>query len=307
MMFKSAAFITFMLQADNILCFTPNAKVSRRPFNIDTELDGYLDSLAPEVAKGSGPSSYMANIKTNPKPSTVSSYLDTVGGATEPVAPSSYVPPVETAPAAYEYGASSADEATQQTHTHTHHHLHSYTYVYENDSVTIEDDQKVDVEVSVSGGSPSYSAPVASAPAKTFAEPTGIAGGVATGSYLGALASNVLASGGGTSLGNFASSYSVTGPQCQGGRALGNSHLDTIPVTARGATGYSTLNTYASNLNGVPALSFDDYPTESATEPAAFSSAAPAASGDYLSALGANTMSKPTGGSALGNFASTLG
>jgi len=326
MMFKSAAFITFMLQADNILCFTPNAKVSRRPFNIDTELDGYLDSLAPEVAKGSGPSSYMANIKTNPKPSTVSSYLDTVGGATEPVAPSSYVPPVETAPAAYDYGASSAgassegsnayeytntyshtDEATQQTHTHTHHHLHSYTYVYENDSVTIEDDQKVDVEVSVSGGSPSYSAPVASAPAKTFAEPTGIAGGVATGSYLGALASNVLASGGGTSLGNFASSYSVTGPQCQGGRALGNSHLDTIPVTARGATGYSTLNTYASNLNGVPALSFDDYPTESATEPAAFSSAAPAASGDYLSALGANTMSKPTGGSALGNFASTLG
>merc|ERR1712174_111971 len=85
-----------------------------------------------------------------------------------------------------------------QTHTLTHHHLHSYTYVYDNDSVTIEDDQKVDVEVSVSGGAaPSYSAPVA-ASGPDFAEPTGSAGGVATGSYLGALASNVLASGGGT-------------------------------------------------------------------------------------------------------------
>merc|ERR1719251_207521 len=175
MMFKSAALITFMLQAQNISCFTPNAKVSARPFNIDTELDGYLDSLAPEVSQGAGPSSYMAsgNIVTNPKASTVSSYLDNVSGAPEPVAPSSYVPPAEPAPAAYEYSAPSADEATQQTHTHTHHHLHSYTYVYENDSVTIEDDQKVDVEVSVSGGAASYSTPVASGP--DFAEPTGSA------------------------------------------------------------------------------------------------------------------------------------
>jgi len=331
MMFKSAALITFMLQTENISCFTPNAKISNRPFNIDTELDGYLDSLAPEVSQGSGPSSYMAsgNIVTNPKASTVSSYLDNVGGAPEPVAPSSYAPPAEPAPAAYEYSAPSAgasseasnaydytntythtDEATQQTHTHTHHHLHSYTYVYDNDSVTIEDDQKVDVEVSVSGGAASYSTPVASGP--DFAEPTGSAGGVATGSYLGALASNVLASGGGTSLGNFASSYAVTGPQCQGFKALGNPHLDTIPVTAPGASGYSTLSNFASQMNGAVPLSFDDYPTEpAAPEPVAYSApatptSAPAAAGDYLSALGSNTMVKPSGGTALGNFASMI-
>merc|ERR1719517_320532 len=257
MMFKSAALITFMLQAENTSCFTPNARVSSVPFNnIDTELDGYLDSISPEVPQGAGPSSYKANIKTNPKPSTISSYLDNVGGAAaEPVAPSSYAPPAEEpAPAAYEYSTPSADEATQQTHTHTHHHLHSYTYVYDNDSVTIEDDQKVDVEVSVSGGAaPSYSAPV-TASGPQFAEQTGSAGGVATGSYLGALASNVLASGGGTTLGNFASTYSVTGTPCQGFNALGNPHLDTIPVTAQGASGYSTLANFASQMNGAMPL-----------------------------------------------------
>lgn len=329
MMFKSAALITFMLQAENTSCFTPNARVSSVPFNnIDTELDGYLDSISPEVPQGAGPSSYMANIKTTPKPSTISSYLDNVGGAAaEPVAPSSYAPPAEEpAPAAYEYSTPSAasnayeytntythtDEATQQTHTHTHHHLHSYTYVYDNDSVTIEDDQKVDVEVSVSGGAaPSYSAPVA-ASGPQFAEQTGSAGGVATGSYLGALASNVLASGGGTTLGNFASTYSVTGTPCQGFNALGNPHLDTIPVTAQGASGYSTLGNFASQMNGAMPLSFDDYPTTpAAPEPAAYSpsaapASAPAAAGDYLSALGSNTMTKPSGGSALGNFASMI-
>merc|ERR1712228_936943 len=176
----------------------------------------------------------------------------------------------------------------------------------------IEDDQKVDVEVSVSGGAASYSTPVASGP--DFAEPTGSAGGVATGSYLGALASNVLAPGGGTTLSNFASSYSVTGTPCQGFKALGNPHLDTIPVTAQGASGYSTLANFASQINGAMPLSFDDYPTKpAAPEPAAYSAppsaapvSAPAAAGDYLSALGSNTMTKPSGGSALGNFASMI-
>merc|ERR1712174_92835 len=128
----------------------------------------------------------------------------------------------------------------------------------------------------------------------------------ATGSYLGALASNVLASGGGTSLGNFASSYSVTGTPCQGFNALGNPHLDTIPVTAQGASGYSTLANFASQMNGATPLSFDDYPTKAAAPGPAAYSAPPSAAGDYLSALGLNTMTKPSGGSALGNFASML-
>jgi len=98
-MFKSAALIAFMLQAENVSCFTPNAKVSSRTFNIDTELHGYLDQLAPEAPKGSAPVSYMAKITTNPKPSAITSYLDTVSGAApEPVAAPAYSPPA--APAA---------------------------------------------------------------------------------------------------------------------------------------------------------------------------------------------------------------
>jgi len=348
MMFKSAAVTALLLQVANVACFTPNARISSTPFsnydynydNYDTELDGYLDQLAPEApAKFT---SYMPKMTTNPKKSSVVSYLDAVGGAAAAPAPVAAAP-VAAAPAAvaapvassvaspaasntYEYTNtfSHTNEETQQTHTHTHHHLHTYTYSYEYDSVTIEDDQKVDVEVTVSGGAASYKAPAAPAksyaPAKKYAESTGQAGGVATGGYLTNLRTNVMSSGGGNSLQNAASYLPVTGKPCTGGMALGNSYLNAIPVTAAPCTGYNSLSNFASMMNAAIPLQTSDYAAVAPAAPAAPVAAAkpavpaPSAGGDYLSALGGGGSSlkpssyapgggakKPVSGKTLGN------
>jgi len=323
-MFKSAAVTALLLQATNVACFTPNARVSNAPFNnydygyenYDTELDGYLDQLAPEApAKFT---SYMPQIATNPKPSTVASYLDNVGGY-EPVeaAPEVYVE--EAAPVAEYYDATPVsnsyeytntythtNDETQQTHTHTHHHLHTYTYNYEYDSVTIQDDQKVDVEVTVSGGAaayaaPSYSAPVSSyAPSGGFAEPTGQASSAVTGGYLASLASNVMSSGGGNAMGNpHLSSIPVTGTPCSGGLTLGNSYLNAIPVTATPCSGYNNLENFASAMNAAAPMASSDYaaafeaPAAPVEEVAVPDVPAPSAGGDYLSALGGSSYSAP--------------
>jgi len=300
-MFKSAAVTALLLQVSNVACFTPNARVSNTPFNnydygyenYDTELDGYLDQLAPEApAKFT---SYMPQIATNPKPSTVSSYLDYVGGAA-PVAavPEVYEAPEEVAPAAEYY------YETQQTHTHTHHHLHTYTYNYEYDSVTIEDDQKVDVEVTISGGAAQYTAPAASyTPAKTFAEPSGQASSAVTGGYLAALASNVMASAGGNAMGNpHLASIPVTGTPCSGGMALGNSYLGAIPVTAKPCSGYNNLQNFASTMDLSTPMASSDYAAAfeapaAPVEVAAPAVPAPSAGGDYLSALGGSSYTAP--------------
>lgn len=257
-MFKSATLIALMLQAENVSCFSPNAKVSGRAFNIDTELNGYLDQLAPEAPKGAAPVSYMAKIVTSPKPSAITSYLDTVSGATpEPVAAPAYSPPAAPAapaytappaPAAPAYSAPTAD--TQQTFTHTHQHVHSYSYNYDNDSVTIGDDQKVNVQVSSSSASAS--------PVFTASGGPAIAAAAAT--YLSALGTNVMASGGGTAMTNpHLATIPVTAPPCTGYSTLGNDHLNIMPVTAPGCKGSSTLGVSHLDYVSGATLVFGDY------------------------------------------------
>jgi len=275
-MFKSATLIALMLQAENVSCFSPNAKVSGRAFNIDTELNGYLDQLAPEAPKGAAPVSYMAKIVTSPKPSAITSYLDTVSGATpEPVAAPAYSPPAAPAapaytappaPAAPAYSAPTAGATsnaydytntfshtnpdTQQTFTHTHQHVHSYSYNYDNDSVTIGDDQKVNVQVSSSSASAS--------PVFTASGGPAIAAAAAT--YLSALGTNVMASGGGTAMTNpHLATIPVTAPPCTGYSTLGNDHLNIMPVTAPGCKGSSTLGVSHLDYVSGATLVFGDY------------------------------------------------
>jgi len=318
-MFKSAAVTALLLQVSNVACFTPNARVSNSAFNnydygyenYDTELDGYLDQLAPEAPAKL--TSYMPQIATNPKASSVTSYLDAVGGAA-PVeyAQEVYEAPEEVAPAAeyyyepasntYEYTNTytHTNEETQQTHTHTHHHLHTYSYNYDYDSVTIQDDQKVDVEVTISGGAAGYTAPAASySPAKTFAEPSGQASSAVTGGYLAALGSNVMSSTGGNAMGNpHLAAIPVTGTPCSGGMALGNSYLGAIPVTAKPCSGYNNLQNFASTMDLSTPMASSDYAAAfeapaAPVEVAAPAVPAPSAGGDYLSALGGSSYTAP--------------
>ena len=73
----------------------------------------YLNSIGPETPKGSVPTSYMAKIATNPKPSQVTSYLDNVGAAASISPPSDsqqeYISPTpDAAPSEPVYSAPSS-------------------------------------------------------------------------------------------------------------------------------------------------------------------------------------------------------
>merc|ERR1711862_719789 len=86
----------------------------------DTELDGYLDQLAPEAPAKM--TSYMPQVATNPKASSVVSYLDTVGGAApaeSAPAPEVYSPPAAAAaPAAPAVSAPAAGSSSAVSNTY---------------------------------------------------------------------------------------------------------------------------------------------------------------------------------------------